>query len=238
LTITIRPRAWSYAVVTMAGRPSGNRTLTHRPGSGTGDLDVAGMAVAYGHDHYDREGPIMPRRRATATVEGPMEGDRALPGMVELAADPEPAPVKRGPGRPRKVAAGNAGRIPARTPSGKIASRAAMQSKVRDEIHLYLSLVQAGWELRDPVCASAASPERLASIADSLVAMVSRSDSLLEMAAKSGIVGDIAMLLHAVFPIAKAVWQAHGPNGHGHRDAEEVRIDNFAAYPPHSAVAG
>lgn len=192
----------------------------------------------------------MPRRKATATDE---LVDQSLPGLEGLPQDPAPRPAR---GRPRKnaaapvekPAAGNRGRIGTRTPTGRMMSKAAMQSKVAEEVYTYLSLAAAGWELRDPECAAvlydqvivptAQGPrqqERLAAIADRLVAMISRNDGLLRKMAESGILGELAVMLHLAVPIGKAVWRAHGPGGQGHGDSEngqQPSYDQFPAYQP------
>ncbi len=170
-----------------------------------------------------------PRKATTAVLE-----DQEIPGLERLDQDPQPR-ATRGPGRPRKATtAGARGRIAARTPAGRVMSKAAMQSKVREEIEMYLSLTVAGWELRDPECAAEATPERIAVIADRLVAMISRSDSLLQTAASSGIFGDIILFLNAILPIGKAVWKAHGPGGMGH-DRQEVDPSELTArYPAYA----
>lgn len=187
----------------------------------------------------------MPRRRAEQLV------DQALPadGMPEgVPADPVP---KRGPGRPRKETAttqGNRGRVAARSSNGRIMSKAAMQAKVSAELYTYLSVMAAGFELRDPECAgvlfdqvSIPTPngmmqvERLQGIVDRLVAMISRHDGMLETMAKSGIVGELAMLLHLLFPIGRAVWAAHGPGGRGHSN-EHGTADYAQQFPAYAGV--
>jgi hypothetical protein len=113
-------------------------------------------------------------------------------------------------------------------------SKAQMVSQVQTEVTMYLEIMAGGWELRDPECAAEATSERLSVIADRLTAMIARSDSLLAMATKTGIIGDIVALLHAVKPIATAVWKAHGPSGHGHGAIEELAYDQ---YPPYATAA-
>jgi hypothetical protein len=163
----------------------------------------------------------MARPRKTAPA-APVE-DTPLTGLEDLGQDPAPvvtrsrsravkaAAPKRGPGRPTREA-----------------TRAQQVDKVRAELRMYLELMATGWEMRDPDCAAAATPDRLDTIADRLVAMIARSDSLLAMAGKTGIVGDITALLAATLPIASAVWRAHGPGGTGHDRKDE----DYGAYPP------
>jgi len=185
----------------------------------------------------------MPRRR-TATA-APVESE--LPGLDDLAPDPVPTalrgraprastPAKRGPGRPRGTGP--------RTAGGRLMSKDAMRAKVAAELYTYLSLFAAGWELRDPQCAQVlfepvvlptdAGPvesERLQAIVDRLVAIISRNNAVLETLAKSGVIGELAILGHLMFPIVKAVWQAHGPAGIGHATPEEAADAYAQRYP-------
>lgn len=173
----------------------------------------------------------MPRRKATVDE----FEEIPLPGADSLDPDPLPRAAR---GRPRKVAvkaAGNRGRIPARGTGGRILSKTAMHNKVRDEIELYLSLTVAGWELRDPICAASATPERIGAIADQITAMIARSDTLLETMSKSGILGNAVILLNALMPIAREVWAHHGPSGQGHRPDEGMMGDDIAdRYPAYA----
>lgn len=190
----------------------------------------------------------MPRRRAAEDV----LVDQELPadGMpAGVPADPAP---KRGPGRPRKEVAteqGNRGRVPARTSSGRIMSKAAMQAKVGTELYSYLSLVAAGWELRDPECAGSlydqvtipgpngpVTVERLQGIVDRLVAIISRNDKVLQTFAQSGILGELAVIGTLAFPIFKQMWSAHGPGGRGHVNQVEQLGDLNARFPAYSGV--
>lgn len=164
--------------------------------------------------------------------------DQELPGLDDLDKDPEPTAARTTRTRraPAK-AAGNRGKVPARTASGRIMSKAQMQSKVRDEVGMYLSLMAGGWELRDPICSQAATQERIDTIADRITSMIARSDSLLEMATKTGIIGDIVALISAAFPIVREVWRAHGPGGTGHETVEEVQRGYAEQFPAYPAVA-
>jgi hypothetical protein len=110
-----------------------------------------------------------------------------------------------------------------------------MQAKVREEAFTYLSLMAAGWEIRDPWCAAQATEERIGVVADQFVAMVSRSDSLLQSVASSGIIGNVIMMMNALFPIVREVWRAHGPGGHGHQDQGGDEGDVTARYPAYAA---
>lgn len=171
----------------------------------------------------------MPRKRATVA------DDDTLPGLSDLEQDPQPtaAPVRRGPGRPRKATTSTArgpGKIPARTSSGRVMSKAQMESKVYNEVYTYLTLAHAAWELRDPECAGAATP-RIGDIAQRVTGMIARNESLLATVAKSGIIGDIIGLLGVLLPIGKAIWMAHGPGGKGHDDMTgHFDEDRYAPY--------
>lgn len=164
--------------------------------------------------------------------------DQELPGLDQLDQDPAPAATRTRAKRTPAKAAGNRGKVPARTATGRIMSKAQMQAKVRDEVGMYLNLMAGGWEMRDPICAQAATQERIDVIADRLTSMIARSDGLLEMATKTGIIGDIVALLSAAFPIAREVWRAHGPGGEGHKSVEEVQrgyAEQFPAFTPRPA---
>ena len=158
--------------------------------------------------------------------------DAPLPGLE--GEDQDPAPAATRTRAPRKAA----GRTTVRKarPAGRVQTKAAMQNQVRAEVGMYLALLQGGWEMRDPECAAAATPERLDVIADRITAMISRSDSLLEMATKTGILGDIIALVSASLPIVSAVWRAHGPGGTGHQSPEEVSRGYAEQYPPYPAA--
>lgn len=174
----------------------------------------------------------MPRPRKTDVLT-----DTPLPGLEDEAQDPQPRATRVRAPRTRTVAKKTAGRKPSvRTAAGRIMSKAQMVDKVRVEVRLYLDLMQAGWEMRDPICAQAATPEALDTIAERVVNMIARSDAMLEFATKTGILGDIIALIHAVFPIVSTVWAAHRPGGHGHRSAEEVRGDYQEQYPAYAGV--
>lgn len=113
-------------------------------------------------------------------------------------------------------------------------SKAAMQEKVSTEIYAVVSMMAAGWEFRDPECAKVvfeptnSGDERLKAITDRITAMVARNNDLLVKFAQTGLLGDILQLIILVFPIAKAVFKAHGPGGTGH--GEEMAFD-ASSYP-------
>lgn len=183
----------------------------------------------------------MPRTRAT------LSDAEALGLAADLPADPQPkTPAKRGPGRPRK-ATGNAGKIPTRNASGRIASKADMIATVKAQIYVVAAPLLAVWEIRDPECASVMSEptmtggDRLEEIIDRIVAIIARNTAVLEFMAKSTALADAGMLVTLLAPIAKKVWQHHGPNGFGHtQDPEAAHGDYSARYPAYAPapVAG
>lgn len=174
----------------------------------------------------------MPRRKIIQLE------DQELPGLEDVAQDPAPTATRTRAPRKATRAVGNRGKIATRTPAGRVMSKAAMVAQVRGEVGMYLDLMHAGWEARDPVCAAHATRERLDTIADRFTSMIARSDKLLATATKTGILGDIIALLHAVLPIATAVVRAHGPAGTGHESVEEIQRDYAAQYPPTVAYSG
>lgn len=171
----------------------------------------------------------MPRARATATI---LE-DTPLDGLEDLKTDPEPAAARPRRGRPPKAATGSRGKIVARTSAGRIQSKAALIGQVRDELELYLTVFVGTWGMRDPECAQVAQ-QQIPEISDRVVKLLSRNDKLLTKVAESGIFGEIAMLVSALLPIGRQVWQAHGPGGHGHAPAEVNDADLAARYPAYS----
>lgn len=173
--------------------------------------------------------------RATALL-----ADQALPGLEQ---DPQPAPEKRGPGRPRgsrtttapKKAAGNRGRIAVRTTKGTIMSKAEKVAKVREDAMTYAELAVAGWELRDPQCAgvwydrvmlNGREVERIEAFVDKVVTIIARNEKILDYAVTTSWFGEVAAVLHLVYPVGKAIWTAHGPNGAGHQDQDGGQVDH------------
>lgn len=200
------------------------------------------------------------RRTARTTEDGRLPDDSplfGLPGGAEGDEDAgalgdDPQPTKRRPGRPRKdESAGNKGVIAARGPDGKILSDAALANKVRSELYTWASMLLVAYEFKDPHCAglfteqvdlpNGKTQERLSLIVDRLVAIVSRHKPTMVFLAKSGVVGEFAMLGAALSPVVKAMWAAHGPTGHGHQ--EEKHDADLSSYPglshhPGYAVTG
>lgn len=186
----------------------------------------------------------MPRRARTTDPDA-----AALIGQPSsgLEADPEPAP----PARRRRTPGsnvGNQGKVRARNAKGQIMSKTAMIAKVEEELYLYFSLFVGAWELRDPDCASvmyspASIPgtkdqvERMALVVQRVTSLIARSDSLLEKAANTGIIGEIALLCHALWPVGKAIYRAHGPGGMGHQQVEEDPRVLAARYPAYQPAA-
>lgn len=171
---------------------------------------------------------------------------------IDVPADP--APAQRRPGRQRKETSttqGNRGKVAARTPSGRIMSKAAMQSKVAAELYTYLSLFIAAGELRDPECfgmfgdvvtiPSADGPvqvERLQGVVDRMVAIISRNDTVLATMAQSGIIGELAVIGSLLFPVARQFYRAHGPGNRGHVNEQEAADGYADQYPAYAGFRG
>lgn len=171
----------------------------------------------------------MPRARRTVLA------DAELPGGEDIGQDPAPAASRT---RARRVPAK---RAPARASTRKAPralTEAQMVSKVRDEVGMYLSLIAGGWELKDPICAETATQERIDAVADKVTAIIARSSSALELASKTGIIGEIVGLIHALWPIAREVWRNHGPTGVGHKSLEEVEGEYAARFPAYGGAGG
>jgi hypothetical protein len=185
----------------------------------------------------------MPRRPRTPTVTPDTD---AIP--AELGQDPPPrtATASRRPIRSAAKSTGNRGKIAARTASGKMMSKAAMVEKVSGEVYMYLSLIASAVETAEearygescitetvwsdvvvPTPDGPVKTERLAGIAERLTAMIARNDKLLARAAQTGMIGDIATIMHLVLPIGLSVWRHHGPMGTGHRPVEESAADEY-----------
>jgi hypothetical protein len=184
-------------------------------------------------------------RSAPALVENLGE----LSGLEDLPQDP--APGKRGPGRPRgstttRKAVGNKARIPARTSTGKIMSKSEMAAKVKAELLMGSTALLALWDIKDPECAllmwemvgpPGSQQSRLEAIVDHVVSIISRNLSVLEFMAKSGLMIEISMLAGLLAPIGKQVWKAHGPGSLGHSvDAEQVSRDYAAQFPAYAVA--
>lgn len=181
-------------------------------------------------------------RRAPRTPDTDTPADTDNPWL--LPDDPAPAdPPRRGPGRPRK-ATGNAGQIAVRDQTtGQIMSEASQKAKVKRELYLWLSMVVGAAEIRDPECAglflqpveipgTKQPVERLEAIVDRLVEIIARHKPTLAFMAKSGPVGDVALLGSLLLPIGRQIWRAHGPNGTGHGEEPTSDLTGYAPYAP------
>lgn len=164
--------------------------------------------------------------------------DEALPGMEGLPQDPTPA--KRGPGRPKGSTTKKATpRIRARSSSGQVMSKAQLKAKVATEVYAFATLFVGMWGLKDP-CAEVMSEEvqipghgteeRLAAIVTKVVDIMARNDAVLQFAATSGLIGEVGMLASLLWPVAKQVYSAHGPGGHGH-EHEGNDVTDYDRYP-------
>jgi hypothetical protein len=182
----------------------------------------------------------MPRKRVIAPE---LPADMPLPGMPGETADPEPGqPRRRGrpPGSRTRTTTTRA-RAP-RATTGRAMTKAQMVGKVRDELYLWGSIVIGTWAMRDP-CAEmmldtarigGEDRERLEAFVDRLAGMIGRNDKLLQIAASSGIVGEVAALAAIVYPVGREIFRIHGPGGHGHQI--EGIPDDSGAYPAWSAA--
>jgi hypothetical protein len=183
----------------------------------------------------------MPRAtKATAII------DESLPGLNDLDQDPQPAAGRRGPGRPRGSKTAPVKKIAHRAPSGKAMSKDQLKRNVAVEMYGFASMFAGILGMKDPDCVSPAfdqvdtpdgQQERLAAIVDRTVNLLARSDKVLSGLATTGIIGEIAMLGSLLIPWGRQVWQAHGPNGHGHKQHEEGNIDDLKAKYPAPALA-
>jgi hypothetical protein len=169
----------------------------------------------------------MPRARKTQVDIDDAEFARAV---GEMTPDPAPAsaPRKRAPRaaagspRPRSRAAGGAA-------AGRPPTKAQLRATAREEIGMWLTLFHAGWELRDPTCAQSLTADAVDTVADRVTAMVARSDGLLRIMGRAGVLSDAMMVITALREAVATVWHHHGPGGVGHgtdRSGEDV-----AAYP-------
>lgn len=184
----------------------------------------------------------MARPRAT-TLE-PEFKDVALEGLENLPQDPKPAGTRRPPGRPRgsktTTAPAKKGGVAFRAPTGKAMSKDQVKHKVATELYGFASMFVGLLGMKDPDCAGLLTEpvntpngeqERLEAIVERTVNLLARSDKVLSGLATTGIIGEIAMLGSLLLPVARQVWQAHGPNGHGHGEKEENLDDLKARYP-------
>lgn len=183
-------------------------------------------------------------RRAAAAVAEELDQD-TIPSLEDLAQDPAPAPVRR-ERAPRKAAprkaAGNRGKIPTRTSTGRIQSKAEVRQKVATEVETWLNLAVGSWQMVDEECAglmyeqTRTGEERLQVVCDRVTSMLCRNDTVARYVAESGIIGDAVVLLTALLPVAKAVYANHGPNGYGHRSREEVKGEWATQYPAYTGT--
>jgi hypothetical protein len=114
-----------------------------------------------------------------------------------------------------------------------------MKAKVATELYGFASMFAGIWGMRDPCAAVLAEVvptpegdrERLEAIVMRTVDILARNDSVLGALAKSGLIGEIGMLGSLLYPVGKQIWQAHGPNGTGHRPVEELHDEYVDRYP-------
>jgi len=177
----------------------------------------------------------MARRSGTAALE-----DQALPGLDGLDQDPAPAAAR--PRRGRPPGSRSKSTITKSTPrsaAGRVLSKTQMKAKVATELYGFASMFAGIWGMRDPCAAVLAEVvptpegdrERLEAIVMRTVDILARNDSVLGALAKSGLIGEIGMLGSLLYPVGKQIWQAHGPNGTGHRSVEELQDEYVDRYP-------
>lgn len=169
----------------------------------------------------------MPRRRTVPVeiVDGPM------PGLENIEQDPTPARRSRAAAKtaPKKAA----GRAP-----GRPTNKQQLKDKVMTELYAVASMAVGLWGMRDP-CADVMleqvpvlggqTVERLEEICRRTVELLARNERVLEAFATAGFLGEATMLGTLLIPIAKRVYSAHGPGGHGHK-GDEVEVD-YGRYP-------
>lgn len=168
----------------------------------------------------------MPRTRRTPVIDRTDDEDDDFP------QDPEPADM-----RPAKVTSRGPGKIPARTSSGRVASKTSLVKAAEEELRAYLTLAVAGWSMADPDCADLFDKERIDLIVTRVVKILARDEKVLVYFTKAGIISDCVALLSALLPVAKAVWKAHGIGGHGHGTREIEDVDHYPAYTGPRTVA-
>lgn len=182
----------------------------------------------------------MARRTATPDPDmAALAADTTMPGLGGLTADPAP---KRRPGRPKgSTNRATTAKIGTRNSRGQIMSKAQLIAKVEAEAYAFFSLMVATWEFRDPCAAvmhervTLSTPggpvdtDRLQALVAKFVEILSRSDKALAFAASTGMIGSLLETGMLVLPIARTLWEAHGPGGHAHQlDQLGVPADEFA----------
>lgn len=168
--------------------------------------------------------------------EGP--NDEPLPGMPEQpeagpALDADPEPDKKARRRPRNTgpAAGRpAGRAAPRN-AGKFTSRATMVKNMADELDAYAKALALAWSMSDPVCAPVLS-EQSRAIADSLAALLGRSDWVMQRFEQTTVLADSFRLLSASLPVLRAVYVHHvAERGREEGDGHDAVTFDTAEYP-------
>lgn len=166
----------------------------------------------------------MPRARTVAEDASAIR-DEVIPGLEQ-----DPAPVRRGPGRPpgtKNTPKPANPKIKMRNSSGQVMSKAQLKAKVATEIYGFASMFVGLLGMKD-ACADVfleearmpdgSTQERLAAIVGKTVDILARNDNVLSAMATTGLIGELSMLGALLAPVVKQVWAAHGPGGHGHRE--------------------
>jgi hypothetical protein len=184
----------------------------------------------------------MPRKKAVTAADpdaAALAGDRPLPGLADLKADPVPrkAAAKatgRPVGRPRT-------RTGPRTVAGRAMTQAEKVNKIRADLTSLGVLAASGIELRDP-CAGVmfdvvddkSGETRLEAIVERAVNILARNPKVLDRVADMGLLVELGGLASLVIPIGRTVWHFHGPGGMGHD--EEPRERDASLYPARAAA--
>lgn len=186
----------------------------------------------------------MPRPRAIKDSE---IVDVPLPGTEGLEPDPQPGAARRPPGRPRgsRTNPAKKGIVNRSATTGKAMSKAQLKAHVANELYAFASMFVGLIGMKDPVCTQVltedvalpegGTQERLAAIVDRTVTLLARSDKALSTLATTGVIGEVVMLGSLLVPVARQVWHAHGPNGIGHK--EEENLDDIQGRYPAPALA-
>lgn len=142
----------------------------------------------------------------------PPEADVAA-SLSEMDQDPEPgrkATTTRKRRTTRRAGSSSTSSARSRTP-------AQVKKDLVDELTMYAKMFALGWSVRCPVCGGTLD-EQSAAIADSTAALIARSDWLLAKVATTTMLADVVKLLHALWPVARAMQQHGAHSAHDHQE--------------------
>lgn len=143
----------------------------------------------------------------------PPEADVAA-ALSELDQDPEPGrktPARRGRRTTTRRPAAGGGQPKQRT-------AAQVRKDLTDELEMYAKMGALAYSVRCQQCAGPLDAQSRA-IAESLAAMIARSEWLLAQVSRTTLLADIFKLLHALYPFGRALFD-HGSHVHEHDQAE------------------